>query len=206
MEFKIVITATREQDPLNTVGREYVFKDAAVITLGRGGSNDIPFTDTDRTVSRRHARIVAVSGGIALEDLDSKNFTFLNGKRIDAGEPRLLQNGDMIRIGDFKMEVYFTASLRDTKATIVDSSLLEPDYAKNNPFIAVVDEVFQGLARMCELFDEQDIDSPADYLSYAIEKAMPAQKRHKALGIFVSSFNDTEVSTLNKLPPGDSAS
>ena len=49
------------------------------------------------TVSRRHARIVVSTGAAALEDLGSKNGTFLRGTRIASVVP--LQDGDEIRIG-----------------------------------------------------------------------------------------------------------
>jgi len=52
-------------------------------------------------VSRRHARVV-VSGGVAtLEDLGSKNGTFLRGKRVSGPEP--LVDGDEICLGRVPM-------------------------------------------------------------------------------------------------------
>lgn len=49
------------------------------------------------TVSRRHARIVIGAGTATLEDLDSKNGTFLRGERVTKAVP--LSNGDEIRAG-----------------------------------------------------------------------------------------------------------
>ena len=49
------------------------------------------------TVSRRHARITISPTGATLEDLDSKNGTFLEGKRVSSPAP--LTNGDTIRAG-----------------------------------------------------------------------------------------------------------
>jgi DNA-binding winged helix-turn-helix (wHTH) protein len=48
-------------------------------------------------VSRRHARIVVKDGRATLEDLGSKNGTYLRGERID--EPSELSDGDEIRVG-----------------------------------------------------------------------------------------------------------
>ena len=47
-------------------------------------------------VSRHHARIVMANGSATLEDLDSKNGTFLNGKRVSSVP---LSDGDEIRLG-----------------------------------------------------------------------------------------------------------
>jgi DNA-binding winged helix-turn-helix (wHTH) protein len=63
--------------------------------IGRTADADICIDRTE--VSRCHARI-AVSGTTAtIEDLGSKNGTFLNGERLEA--PALLTNGDEIWIG-----------------------------------------------------------------------------------------------------------
>jgi len=48
-------------------------------------------------VSRRHASIVVTGGSATLEDLDSKNGTFIRSRRVD--EPRELVDGDLIRFG-----------------------------------------------------------------------------------------------------------
>jgi DNA-binding winged helix-turn-helix (wHTH) protein len=49
------------------------------------------------TVSRRHARIVVEGGKATLEDLGSKNGTFLRGERISSARP--LADGDEILLG-----------------------------------------------------------------------------------------------------------
>jgi DNA-binding winged helix-turn-helix (wHTH) protein len=48
-------------------------------------------------VSRRHARIEVKEGRAVLEDLDSKNGTFVNGERL--GTARVLEDGDVLRLG-----------------------------------------------------------------------------------------------------------
>jgi pSer/pThr/pTyr-binding forkhead associated (FHA) protein len=53
------------------------------------------------TVSRRHARIVVEGGKASLEDLGSKNGTFLRGERISS--PRPLVDGDEILLGQVHM-------------------------------------------------------------------------------------------------------
>jgi len=55
----------------------------------------------DVLVSRRHARIVIDETGAVLEDLDSKNGTYLRGKRIEA--PSRLSDEDQVRIGPASM-------------------------------------------------------------------------------------------------------
>jgi DNA-binding winged helix-turn-helix (wHTH) protein len=51
----------------------------------------------DSTISRRHARIRIAGGGAMIEELGSKNGTFVQGRRID--KPRRLSDGDRFQIG-----------------------------------------------------------------------------------------------------------
>jgi DNA-binding winged helix-turn-helix (wHTH) protein len=64
------------------------------------------------SVSRRHARIVVSGGGATLEDLGSKNGTFLGGNRIEKRVP--LSDGHEIRIGPETM-VFRAASPATTR-------------------------------------------------------------------------------------------
>jgi DNA-binding winged helix-turn-helix (wHTH) protein len=52
----------------------------------------------DESVSRRHARIVVDEAGATLEDLGSKNGTFLHGRPVH--QPTRLEDGDEITLGE----------------------------------------------------------------------------------------------------------
>jgi DNA-binding winged helix-turn-helix (wHTH) protein len=60
-----------------------------------------------QTVSRRHARIIVSDRGAVLEDLHSKNGTFLRDARVTS--PTALADGDRIRVGSVVMH-FRTAS------------------------------------------------------------------------------------------------
>lgn len=66
-----------------------------VNVLGREGDLDVPFDAAE--VSRRHAAITVDDGGAVLEDLRSKNGTFLGRRRVEGTVP--LKDGDEILIG-----------------------------------------------------------------------------------------------------------
>lgn len=53
-------------------------------------------------ISRRHARILVSGGGAMVEDLGSKNGTYVDGERITG--PTLLHDGDQIQVGDFQLQ------------------------------------------------------------------------------------------------------
>lgn len=74
----------------------------APVRIGRGAENGIRL-DGDEFVSSRHAVIEPRPDGLWLEDAGSTNGTFVNGARVTA--PRLLQRGDVIRIGQTDLRV-----------------------------------------------------------------------------------------------------
>lgn len=68
-------------------------------TIGRAPSNSICIPDG--SVSSSHARILRSAEGFVLEDLQSRNGTFVNGERVEG--KRLLTDGDLIRLGKIIM-------------------------------------------------------------------------------------------------------
>lgn len=78
-------------------------------TIGRGSDCDVILPE--RQVSRYHARIRHTDDQYVLEDLDSKNGTFLNGRQIT--EKTVLQDGDEIQIALY-VKLFFVG----TEATL----------------------------------------------------------------------------------------
>ncbi|MCA8956965.1 MAG: trypsin-like peptidase domain-containing protein [Planctomycetes bacterium] len=67
------------------------------VTLGRAAGNDIVLTSGDFPgVSATHARVVLRDGQVLVEDLDSKNGTFVRGQPIDR---EVLEHGDVFELG-----------------------------------------------------------------------------------------------------------
>jgi pSer/pThr/pTyr-binding forkhead associated (FHA) protein len=73
-------------------GQRWMLRNQTV--LGRDESCDI--TIPNRQVSRQHAQITPTEAGVILEDLNSKNGTHCNGKRIT--EPVIISDGDVVHI------------------------------------------------------------------------------------------------------------
>jgi DNA-binding winged helix-turn-helix (wHTH) protein len=71
----------------------------------------------DALVSRRHARIVVDENGAVLEDLGSKNGTFLRDKKIEAS--RKLADGDQLTVGPASM-IFRVFKQTATTATAVE--------------------------------------------------------------------------------------
>ena len=78
--------------------------------LGRDG--DAAFWFNSTSVSRRHARIVVTERKALLEDLDSKNGTFLGDVRVSAPVP--LEDGAEIRLGSLLVTFRWTLAQPST--------------------------------------------------------------------------------------------
>ncbi len=71
------------------------------LVVGRSGQSDLVLTDPE--VSRSHARFEVAGGIVYLNDLQSRNGTFLNGRRV--GEPIEVQAGDQVDVGSARLTV-----------------------------------------------------------------------------------------------------
>lgn len=93
----------------------------ATVNLGRSRDNDLVLESA--RVSRFHARLVRAEAGFVLEDLNSRNGTWLNGERITMAT--LLRDGDDVRIGDvsavYLLEDEQTMTMTSESATPHDS-------------------------------------------------------------------------------------
>jgi FHA domain-containing protein len=57
------------------------------------------------SVSRNHARFILERGALCLEDLDSMNGTWVDGRKLDPNTPVPLQPGGIVEIGKIKLRV-----------------------------------------------------------------------------------------------------
>lgn len=78
--------------------------------IGRDPVADIVIDSS--TVSRRHARIVVCPGSVTVEDLQSKNGTFVNGKRVV--RTMSLSTGDVLKVGRVSIDVLVAAHTDET--------------------------------------------------------------------------------------------
>jgi S1-C subfamily serine protease len=89
----------------------------AYIGLGRHPLSDVRFdAERDLDVSSRHAAIVRKPEGFQLQDLGSRNGTFVNGRRISGDV--LLQDGDVIGFGPSGPALEFRAIAGDAETEL----------------------------------------------------------------------------------------
>ena len=69
------------------------------ISIGRSSDNALILPPNDQSISRNHTLIENKSNQLYLTDLNSKNGTYLNGRRILPKKKILMKPGDSIKIG-----------------------------------------------------------------------------------------------------------
>ncbi len=70
-------------------------------TIGRAQENTVRLTE--RNISRRHAVLRRTGSTWLFEDQSSYNGCYVNGVRV--AEPKSLETGDLIQLGDYRLEV-----------------------------------------------------------------------------------------------------
>jgi hypothetical protein len=101
------LASTGDAIPLETLNR---------VVIGRRETGSLQQVHIDLTayharemgVSRRHAVIYRMKHSLFMEDLNSANGSYLNGQRLLPGQPRLLRNGDELRLGKLCCYIEFT--------------------------------------------------------------------------------------------------
>ena len=94
--------------------RVTLFPISADVVVGRSPQHATVILPSER-VSRRHAVIRQTAAGIEIEDLRSRNGTFVNGERLEG--TTTLKSGDTIVIGDEQLSFIQKAS-RDIPRTM----------------------------------------------------------------------------------------
>ena len=90
--------------------------------VGREPINDVMFPDPE--VSRRHCRIVQQKGEYFIEDLNSTNGTFVNGRRIY--EITRLSSGDIVDFGETVRVVFeYLLPMSDEQEALISDPRLQ---------------------------------------------------------------------------------
>lgn len=94
------------------LGRRRYALEAGENILGRHPDAQVRIDQT--SISRRHARISIRAGRAVLEDLDSRNGTFLGPRRLE--KPAEIRDGDVIRLGPISVTFRVFSGVGSTEA------------------------------------------------------------------------------------------
>ena len=87
-ELEMVATLTADDGTMHPLLEE-------TSTVGRTPANTIALRDV--SVSAKHAQVIRTAEGFVIEDVGSRNGTFVNSEKLT--EKRLLADGDLVRLG-----------------------------------------------------------------------------------------------------------
>jgi pSer/pThr/pTyr-binding forkhead associated (FHA) protein len=108
----------------------------APLTIGKAQDNQLVIADTK--VSGHHAEIRSTGQGYTITDLGSTNGTFVNGELLARGIPRMLNQGDSIRLGDTTF-TYLISFTQQSETVLTGGTTERADYAyqqADNPYQA----------------------------------------------------------------------
>jgi signal transduction histidine kinase/ActR/RegA family two-component response regulator len=124
--------------------RRTVYNLTGETSLGRSKINTLKLPDLG--VSRFHARITQVNGCWMLQDLDSRNGTFVNGKRVSS---HILSPGDRIRLGQVALRfVELGGDPPPNTDPLAMTSSVEPE----EPFLSTPGEEIREQMRLVRTF------------------------------------------------------
>ncbi len=86
-----------------------------------GRADECQLRPKSESVSRRHCAIVIKEGRALVQDLNSRNGTFVNGKQLPPDKAKVLKAGDVLRVGKIEVEVLIEVGLGGAKQPEVKS-------------------------------------------------------------------------------------
>lgn len=173
MALKVLVHKKDETAPPDS----FVFQQER-ITIGRDQVNDLFLQDVDRLVSKEHAEIVTSGATIHLTDLGSKNFTYLNGERLQSGRPYPVEPRDTIQIGEFEITVDLVDAAPSPRPPSAGEDRTVFDASFMNPFEDSAKLLAVALRSLSKRYDVEAPSRRDDALEQALSAAMEGDVDH----------------------------
>jgi predicted component of type VI protein secretion system len=164
VKFSVVNQEKDEDTPT-----EYLF-DADRVTIGRGEENHLTLPDPKRVVSTEHAMVRREDGTYRLVDRGSKNFTYVGDRRVTSRSPYELSDGDVFRIGDFR--ITFHALEPDEEGGAAGGETVF-DHDFENPFAEPVGALAAALDDLADAYESASPQRRDEALAEAMDDVDP---------------------------------
>lgn len=146
--------------------RVYVFRQPCVV-VGRSSACDVRLDDPERVSSSRHAEVRRDGNRVQVVDLGSRNFTFVNGERL---EPRVAVEvgpNDKVAISDSELR----AQVIDTAGGVGDERTVTAP-GSVNPFADGAKRLAEALSGLAETLEKEPAKGRRQALEEALEEAV----------------------------------
>ncbi len=98
-------------------GSGSAFPVSGEVEIGRGDAAGLTLKDGE--VSRRHARVAVTGGSLTVEDLGSRNGSYVNDQPLQGA--RELRDGDRLRVGLTVLEVHAAADVTRAASRVIST-------------------------------------------------------------------------------------
>ena len=132
------------------------------VRIGREIDNEVILEDAKKIVSRSHAKIQYDGETFHLLDLGSANFTYLNAEKILPNMETEIENGDVINIGDYELNI----KIEQSKATIpIDD---QRTMVFSSPFNQEISKILEEILKLSEIYSLNDSPLKSELLRFSI--------------------------------------
>jgi phosphoserine phosphatase RsbU/P len=173
-----------------------------IIFIGREPDNDIQIKE--KTVSRKHIKIVKEENSYFIEDLKSKNGTFINNIQIRPGKLFALEEGNTVYIGDVVISIGTMPFIKESEARApIDASV---SHEISDDDLAVLDsldiakEIEEGYQTEIKegMKDSQQIEQQTD--TFLQDRPFTPKKNiefiYKASSVLMQSLNVENITGI----------
>ena len=192
----IKLQVVRENDA-DKEPADYLFEQD-VIQLGRSSDNDL--TLPDQEISQHHAEVVQADGEYKLRDLNSKNHTFVHGRKLEEGEMYTLKSGDVFSLGGFQVEFVPLFMPSSEQTALADESDEEP-----NPFERHARELKRALQGMVETYTYAPPDMRDSELKRTLTEVLDSRVSGARVGEHRVMEHFVDMATEDALAPSADA-
>ena len=178
--------------------REIELADDRALVVGRTAETDIRVADP--TISRRHAELRVVNGGVAVRDLGSFNGTFINGVRVREG---VLSPNDAVAFGKviFRLKSIEPVAPAASADTIVSELRLQGERAPRD-----LEYEAATLGRLLDVAQKLSGEMDLDRLLHAVVETTFESMRADRVSILLRDAEGKLVPRLSKTRLGDAVS
>ncbi len=114
----------------NKTVRELILKDDS-ISIGRSPDNVVVLNEP--VISRFHALVSKKAEGYVITDLESSDGTYLNDKKLSPSNSEILTDGDLIKVGNFRL-IFYTKVIESLPETASANSFSEDASTKRKTY------------------------------------------------------------------------
>lgn len=160
------------------------------ITIGREEGNLLVLPDEKRIISKEHAEIRTEEGRATIVDLGSKNFTYVNGTRLAENEPAPLADGDVVRLGDFEIQVH----LQEEEPALAAGPVADDRTVfAFNPFWEDAARLRDVLEEIKDVFAREMPERRREALFEAIRDATETEEDAEVLDVIAAALTDSDA-------------